>query len=365
MHPNSLINNLIDVGIMRHLDDLRVTASQRNKADLDTMSIDDLYNTFKIVEQEVKRTVVSRYLNMAFLSSPGSTNEVDTASIQVSTASTPVSIVSSLNNTANLSDATMYDFLANQPNGSQLVHEHLEQIHEDDQEEIDLKWQLALLSIRVRRGLASVEVQLVFNKKNEVVFCDQIVVLKRDASFRDSKITALNLQIEKIKKEKQSNQIKINNFKNASKSLDKLIGSQITNNSKTRLGFTSYNAVAPPPIGLFAHPTIDLSYSGIKEFKQPGFEGYRPKASKSISVDTSNEIKKASDAPIIEDWVSNGDEDEYMTRNISYLTDFKEHDGGYVAFGGAKGGKITGKGTIKTGLALKGYLINDGYADLV
>nr|GFB21524.1 ribonuclease H-like domain-containing protein [Tanacetum cinerariifolium] len=35
--------------------------------------------------------------------------------------------------------------------------------------------------------------------------------------------------------------------------------------------------------------------------------------------------------------------------NISRLTDFKEHDGGYVAFGGgAKGGKITGKGTIRT-----------------
>nr|GEU60175.1 retrovirus-related Pol polyprotein from transposon TNT 1-94 [Tanacetum cinerariifolium] len=38
-----------------------------------------------------------------------------------------------------------------------------------------------------------------------------------------------------------------------------------------------------------------------------------------------------------------------MTGNISYLTDFKEHDGGYVAFeGGAKGGKITSKGTIRT-----------------
>nr|GEU45311.1 hypothetical protein [Tanacetum cinerariifolium] len=63
---------------------------------------------------------------MAFVSSPNSTNEVNTAfrvstantqgspgSTQVSTASTPVS-------TANLSDATVYDFLANQPNGSQL-----------------------------------------------------------------------------------------------------------------------------------------------------------------------------------------------------------------------------------------------------
>ncbi|GJU24323.1 hypothetical protein Tco_1162944 [Tanacetum coccineum] len=40
----------------------------------------------------------------------------------------------------------------------------------------------------------------------------------------------------------------------------------------------------------------------------------------------------------------------HMTGNISYLTDFEEIDGGYVAFGGnPKGGKITGRGTIKTG----------------
>nr|GEZ38975.1 ribonuclease H-like domain-containing protein [Tanacetum cinerariifolium] len=52
---------------------------------------------------------------------------------------TPISIVSSHDNTANLSDASVYAFLANQPNGSQLVHEDLEQIHEDDLEEMDLK----------------------------------------------------------------------------------------------------------------------------------------------------------------------------------------------------------------------------------
>ncbi|GKE98091.1 hypothetical protein Tco_0021442 [Tanacetum coccineum] len=60
-----------------------------------------------------------------------------------------------------------------------------------------------------KRGLASVEEQLVFYKKNEVMLCDQIVVLKRDALFRDSEINALNIQIEKLKKEKESNQIKL------------------------------------------------------------------------------------------------------------------------------------------------------------
>nr|GFB15274.1 hypothetical protein [Tanacetum cinerariifolium] len=82
---------------------------------------------------------------MAFVSSPSpnSTNEVP-ADFRVSTASPQVS-------TANLSDATVYAFLANQPNGSQLVHEYVEQIYEDDLEEMDLKWQLALLSIRAKR----------------------------------------------------------------------------------------------------------------------------------------------------------------------------------------------------------------------
>nr|GEU95526.1 ribonuclease H-like domain-containing protein [Tanacetum cinerariifolium] len=359
---------------------------------------------------------------MAFLSSLGSTNEVDTANIQVSVVSKPDSTV------------------------------NLEQIHEDDLEEIDLKWQLALLSMRARRyfqrtskkitingsdtagyektnvkcfnyhkmghfarecrsprnqesrprnqdslrksvnvedtsskamsaidgagfdwsymaddkaptnmalmafsdsklqnsktcsntcfksfetlktqydnlrinfnksefdlstykrGLASVEEQLVFYKKNEVMFCDQIAMLKRDASFRDSKINALNLQIEKLKKEKGSNQIKLENFENASKSLDKLIGS------------------------LFAPPTIDLSNSGLEEFQHPKFKGYGPKDSKSVYVDTSNEIKKAHDTLIIEDWVSDSDDDE------SEKFEYKVNTAKENSVNTAKGNRVT------------------------
>ncbi|GKB38218.1 putative ribonuclease H-like domain-containing protein, partial [Tanacetum coccineum] len=39
----------------------------------------------------------------------------------------------------------------------------------------------------------------------------------------------------------------------------------------------------------------------------------------------------------------------HMTGNIAYLSNFKEFDGGYVTFGGgAHGGRISGKGTLKT-----------------
>nr|GEX45060.1 retrovirus-related Pol polyprotein from transposon TNT 1-94 [Tanacetum cinerariifolium] len=71
-----------------------------------------------------------------------------------------------------------------------------------------------------------------------------------------------------------------------------------------------YNVVAPPPIGLFSPLTIDLSNSGLEEFQHPKFKGYGPKDSKSVYVDTSNEIKNVLDALTIKDWVSDSDEDE-------------------------------------------------------
>ncbi|GKD66236.1 hypothetical protein Tco_1308344, partial [Tanacetum coccineum] len=90
----------------------------RNKPDLGSISFEDLYSNFKIVEQEVKRSVISSSnsssQNVAFVLTPGSTNDVSTASSSLSTASTT-------DNTTRLSDATIYAFLANQPNGSQVV----------------------------------------------------------------------------------------------------------------------------------------------------------------------------------------------------------------------------------------------------
>nr|GFA27426.1 ribonuclease H-like domain-containing protein [Tanacetum cinerariifolium] len=62
----------------------------RNKSDLNKMILDDLYNNFKIVKQEVRGTTSTNTSsqNMAFVSSPSpnSTNEVP-ADFGVSTAS--------------------------------------------------------------------------------------------------------------------------------------------------------------------------------------------------------------------------------------------------------------------------------------
>ncbi|GJZ53640.1 putative ribonuclease H-like domain-containing protein [Tanacetum coccineum] len=92
------------------------------------------------------------------------------------------------------------------------------------------------------------------------------------------------------------------------------MGSQVAINNKRGIGFDSYNAIAPPPTGLFAPPTVDLSNSGLKEFQQPEFPGYGVKVNENVSEKPSNESKKISNAPIVEDWVSDCDEDESELR---------------------------------------------------
>ncbi|GKC80444.1 putative ribonuclease H-like domain-containing protein [Tanacetum coccineum] len=60
-----------------------------------------------------------------------------------------------------------------------------------------------------------------------------------------------------------------------------------------------------PPTRLFSPLNLDLSSSGQEEFQQPKFEGYGPKTSKSVNEDISNEVRKCSDAPLVEELVSN------------------------------------------------------------
>ncbi|GJQ93307.1 ribonuclease H-like domain-containing protein [Tanacetum coccineum] len=109
-----------------------------NKPDFDTMGLDDLYNNFKIVEQKVKKSVGTNNddKNLAFLTTSGasSTNNINTINPKVSTGTTKVNTPSTEISTASFSDATVNAFLSTQPQGSQLVHKDLEQLHDDDLE---------------------------------------------------------------------------------------------------------------------------------------------------------------------------------------------------------------------------------------
>ncbi|GJS14279.1 hypothetical protein Tco_0408751 [Tanacetum coccineum] len=119
-----------------------------NKPEVETMNIDDFYNNFKIVEQKVKKFVggSSGAQKMAFMTAPStnSTNDVNTVCPHVSTASTNVNVASPQVSTACVNDNTMYAFMVENPNGSNVLHQDLEQIHKDDLEAMDLKGNVQL-----------------------------------------------------------------------------------------------------------------------------------------------------------------------------------------------------------------------------
>nr|GEU85745.1 hypothetical protein [Tanacetum cinerariifolium] len=131
---------------------LMYTIVWRNRDDLDTMSLDDVYNHLKVYEPEVQKKSESNSQNMAFISSANTSSgkgEVHTASVP--TASSQVSTASADVAAASISHDTVCAYIASQSNGSQIKYEDITQIDEDDIEEMDIKWNMALLSMRADR----------------------------------------------------------------------------------------------------------------------------------------------------------------------------------------------------------------------
>ncbi|GJZ27925.1 plastid delta12-fatty acid acetylenase [Tanacetum coccineum] len=135
--------------------------------------MDDLYNNLKIYEPEVKGTSSSstNTQNVAFVSSnsTSSTNGAVNTTHGATTTSTQATAVNSTT-IDNLSDAVIRAFFASQPNSPQLDNEDLQQIHPNDLEDIDLRWQMDMLTIRARRFLKNTRRKLSVNGTETIGF---------------------------------------------------------------------------------------------------------------------------------------------------------------------------------------------------
>nr|GFC18541.1 hypothetical protein [Tanacetum cinerariifolium] len=90
--------------------------------------------------------------NLAFFSTTqaDSTNDLVSAAVSVSAVGAKLS-ASTLPNVDSLSNAVIYSFFASQSSSPQLDNEDLKQIDAGDLEEMDLKWQMAMLTMRARK----------------------------------------------------------------------------------------------------------------------------------------------------------------------------------------------------------------------
>ncbi|GJZ05797.1 hypothetical protein Tco_0539590 [Tanacetum coccineum] len=276
----------------------------RNKADLDTMSMDDLYNNLKVYEPEVKgmSSSSSSTQNMAFVSSSNnntsSTNEAVNTAHGVSTASTQVNVANSTN-IDNLSDAVICAFFASQPNSPQLVHEDLQQIHPDDMEEMDLRWQMAMLTMRA----SSVKLRTQDNKNNGI---SQEGVCHVETSSSQlwlfpQIVMALMDRLE-CRQEEGPNYALMAYSSSSSDSRE--LKKKTWKNSKEKdsipfnkgLGYEKYNAVPPPYTRNFMPPTPDLSFTGLDEFVNKLVV-----ENKKSDEEVSKVVRKSDDSLIIED----------------------------------------------------------------
>ncbi|GJV10908.1 hypothetical protein Tco_1352449 [Tanacetum coccineum] len=128
----------------------QISLIMRTKPGVDSLSFDDLYNNLRVFEPDVKGSTASSSStqNVAFVSkNTSSTNEVSTAyGASSSSGHNPQREGSS-----SYTDELMYSFFANQSSSPQLDHEDLEQLDELDLEEMDLKWQVAIISMRLKK----------------------------------------------------------------------------------------------------------------------------------------------------------------------------------------------------------------------
>ncbi|GJV99869.1 putative ribonuclease H-like domain-containing protein [Tanacetum coccineum] len=353
----------------------------RNKAKLEIMRMDDLYNNLKVYEPEVKGmySLSSSTQNMAFVSSSNnntsSFNEAVNVAHGVTTASTQVNAANS-KNIDNLSDAVICSFFASQPNRRKLTVNSNETISFDkskvkcynyhkrghfareyralrnqdnknkessrrsvpietsnstalvscdglgrydwsDQAEEGPKYALMaysssssdsevsndstcykscletvkllksqydqllkdfnkskLMVLGYKIGLESVEERLEFYKKNESIYEEKIKGLKWDIQVGEITIGELRKKLEII-----------------------------VDNCKKGLG---YNVVPPPYAGNFMPLKPDLSFIGLDKFvNEHAIENCKAKSSE----EKPKVVKKNNDAPIIEERVSNSEEE--------------------------------------------------------
>ncbi|GJX82211.1 putative ribonuclease H-like domain-containing protein [Tanacetum coccineum] len=343
----------------------------RNKPDLDTLSMDDLYNNLKIYETKVKGSSSSNQnsQNVAFVSSnnSGSSNQAHG---------------SNSTNTDSMGDAMIYSFFANQSNSPQLDNEDLQHINADDLEEMDLKRQMAMLTngakkdslirlekrllplvmrpygltkskwywnvitVLIKGPLCNGSVGLQGRTRSGTGNCKEecdcgkqqiqeaLVVLQvlQAQILRDNALTKLRKKFENAEKEIDDLKLTLEKFEISSKNLSKLLEIQVSDKFKTGVGYDSqvvdsqvfdsqvndkykigegYHVVPPPYTRTSAlKPNFGLLADEEEYIFSESITSVPAVATSKVK--TSESKPKSVSEPLIEDWISDS-EDENET----------------------------------------------------
>ncbi|GJW12242.1 hypothetical protein Tco_1578069 [Tanacetum coccineum] len=401
----------------------------RNKLDIDEIDIDDLYNNLRVYEDELKRSSGSNSAsqNLAFLSSEntGGTNEVSTASgdFGVSTAgginqvpSTPCahdmdrdaleeldlrwqvaikgpfarecrsgrnqgrrSYGDNGRSNAPINESSSQALVAQDGLGGydwsndfevEPVNYALMAISSSSSSS-SLNTKLEIRGYEI--ALESLEFRILGHEKNELAWGEKYEFQNYELKCREIKINNLNLELEKVVKERDELKDKIAKWEESTKNLDEILNSQMSARDKTGLGYgtqlnelssnhetdsenslsifdvrssdeentpendrfskVGYKVVPPPITGNFLTPRADISFAGLDEYAirnkiiESQTTKLNTKTSETAGQTNAEKPKSASesvvsnpkinrDRVIIEDWNSDDEEEEYEVQTV-------------------------------------------------
>nr|GEV51031.1 hypothetical protein [Tanacetum cinerariifolium] len=210
----------------------------------------------------------------------------------------------------------------NQPSIPQLDNEDLQQIHHDDLKEMDLRWNITMLTIRERRFLKNTGKKLNMANKERIGFEKSKVECfnfhKRGHFARECR-APINQDSKNREPIKRTVPVEATNS-NALVSQCDSLGYDWSDQVEEGLG---YNAVPPPYTRNFMPPKPNLVYHSLDDFvdkyvseskvEKPTVEFNEPKT-----------VRKENGAPIIEDWVSESTKDLDLSEIVLELQDLSD-----------------------------------------
>nr|GEY59376.1 hypothetical protein [Tanacetum cinerariifolium] len=263
-----------------------------------SLSQEDVNLNLKIYEAEVKHSssTGTTTQKLAFVSSSNTDSTTDSvsavASVFVVCAKMPVS---SLPNVDSLSNAIIYSFFANQSTSPQLDNEDLKQIDVNDFEDMDLRWQMAMMTMKAKRFLQKTGRNLGANGPTSMGSYDWSYQVKEDpANYALMDFSSLS-----------------------SSSDNELAPTSLYDRFQPSDG---YHDVPSPYTGPFMPPKPDLVFNIAPTVVETDHPAFIVQLSPTKPVQALSHTNRPT-TPIIEDWVSDS-EDEYETKALQIIPSF-------------------------------------------
>ncbi|GJW70450.1 putative ribonuclease H-like domain-containing protein [Tanacetum coccineum] len=344
--------------------------TMRTKPDVDTLSIDDLYNNLRVFEQEIQGAskTSSSAQNVAFVSqSKCNTNKVKsdfTSAYNTCTPSTSSTNIPEKEALASFADEVIYSLFAKQSEDWDLLHEDLEHIDDLDIKEMDINWQIAMIAIRMNKSLKKNRRRVGEctakgthdGKKKRDSFYQHQEAGKQEKNqmgllTMDDGIVNWGEHTEDEETNHALMIISSSSEDNVQFCLDRVctVSSNVnTIRSRQPIPIRTSNSFSPKTTAQMSHSHAVKGNWGSAVKTSAGYNWRNSKPNSNCDsgptfIRTDHPLKNMVDRGIFDSGCSG-----HMTGNKDQLEDFEEFNGGSVTFGGSKG-YISGKGKIRVG----------------